>query len=73
MMEENLNYELAYAELAEITREIENESVSVDVLADKVKRAAELIQFCQDRLRSTEQEVNKIISNMEKQAKKNDK
>ena len=72
-MEENLNYELAYAELAEITREIENESVSVDVLADKVKRAAELIQFCQDRLRSTEQEVNKIISNMEKQAKKNDK
>jgi exodeoxyribonuclease VII small subunit len=66
MMEENLTYETAYAELAEITREIENESVSVDVLTEKVKRASELISFCQTRLRSTEQEVNKIIANMEK-------
>jgi exodeoxyribonuclease VII small subunit len=65
-MEDNLTYEKAYAELAEITREIEDESVSVDVLAEKVKRASELISFCQARLRSTEQEVNKIIANMEK-------
>ncbi len=66
MMEKNLTYEKAYTELTEITREIENESVSVDVLAEKVKRASELIVFCQSRLRSTEQEVNKIISGMEK-------
>ncbi len=68
MMEENLTYEKAYTELAEITREIENEAVSVDVLTEKVKRASELISFCQARLRSTEQEVNKIIANMEKGA-----
>ena len=67
-MEENLTYEKAYTELAEITREIENEAVSVDVLTEKVKRASELISFCQARLRSTEQEVNKIIANMEKGA-----
>lgn len=66
MMEKNQTYEKAYAELAEITREIENETVSVDVLAEKVKRASELISFCQARLRSTETEVNKIISGMEK-------
>ncbi|MDR3711656.1 MAG: exodeoxyribonuclease VII small subunit [Puia sp.] len=65
-MEETLTYEKAYAELMEITRGIEDESVSVDLLAEKVKRASELISFCQERLRSTEQEVNKIISNMEK-------
>lgn len=58
-------YEAAYAELKQIAAEIENESVSVDVLAEKVKRASELITFCQSKLRSTEQEVNNIIKQME--------
>jgi exodeoxyribonuclease VII small subunit len=64
-MSKELTYEAAYAELKNIAEEIENESVSVDVLAEKVKRAAELIAFCQSKLRSTEQEVNKIIKQME--------
>ena len=34
-MEKTLTYETAYAELAVIAKEIENESVSVDVLAQK--------------------------------------
>jgi len=63
----NLTYEAAYKELTEIAQEIENESVSVDVLADKVKRASELIEFCQAKLRATETEVNKIIKQMENQ------
>ena len=53
------------AELKKIATEIENESVSVDVLAIKVKRASELITYCQNKLRSTEQEVNNIIKQME--------
>jgi exodeoxyribonuclease VII small subunit len=65
MMEKTLTYEDAYDELARIAGEIENESVSVDVLAQKVKRASELISFCQARLKSTETEVNKIIAQME--------
>ena len=64
-MENNLTYETAYAELQQIAAEIENESVSLDVLAEKVKRASELITFCQTKLRSTEQEVNNIIKQME--------
>jgi exodeoxyribonuclease VII small subunit len=64
-MEQNLTYEKAYKELALIAKEIENESVSVDVLAQKVKRASELITFCQTKLKSTEAEVNKIIAQME--------
>ena len=67
---ENITYEAAYKELAEIAKEIETESVSVDVLADKVKRAADLITFCQTKLKSTETEVNKIIVQMEQNAKK---
>ena len=64
-MEKTLTYEDAYNELAQISREIETESVTVDVLAEKVKRASELIAYCQTKLRATEKEVNKIIANME--------
>jgi len=67
-MEENLTYEAAYQELAEIAQEIETESVSVDVLAQKVKRASDLISFCQGKLRSTEEEVTKIIKHMDHQS-----
>jgi exodeoxyribonuclease VII small subunit len=69
-MDQNLTYESAYAELTRIAREIEDETVSVDVLAEKVKRASELIAFCQNKLKSTETEVNKIITQMEKTAPK---
>jgi exodeoxyribonuclease VII small subunit len=64
-MATELTYEKAYIELKQIAQEIETESVSVDVLAEKVKRASELITFCQTKLRSTEAEVNKIIQQME--------
>ncbi|WP_264566178.1 exodeoxyribonuclease VII small subunit [Flavobacterium sp. N3904] len=64
-MEKNLTYEQAYKELAKIASEIENETISVDVLAEKVKKASQLITFCQTKLKSTETEVNKIIAQME--------
>jgi len=64
-MEIKLTYEEAFNELREIATEIEDETVSVDVLAEKVKRASQLIAYCQTRLKSTEQEVNKIIKQME--------
>lgn len=65
-METKMNYESAYNELKKIAQEIESESVSVDVLAEKVKRASELIAYCQKKLRSTEEEVNNIIKQMER-------
>ena len=64
-MEPAMTYEEAYKELTQISSEIENETISVDVLAEKVKRASELIAYCQDKLKSTEAEVNKIIGGME--------
>jgi len=64
-MDPQTTYESAFKELQQIAREIETETVSVDVLAEKVKRAAELITYCQNKLRSTEIEVGKIIEQME--------
>ncbi len=65
MMESKLTYEAAAKELALIAKEMEDETISVDELAAKVKRASELIEFCQAKLKSTEDEVAKIISGME--------
>ena len=69
-MEPILTYEQAYKELAQIAQEIESDTVSVDVLAQKVKKASELISFCQTKLKSTETEVNNIISKMEQNTSK---
>lgn len=65
MMNQELTYEAAYSELQMIAAEIENETVSVDILAERVKRASLLIEFCQQKLRATEAEVNNIIKQME--------
>jgi exodeoxyribonuclease VII small subunit len=59
-------YEEAFEELKQIAHAMENESVSVDVLAEKVQRASQLIEFCQQKLRRTEEEVSRIIERMEK-------
>ena len=64
-METTLTYETAFKELEEIVNNIQNETVSVDILAQKVARANELLKFCREKLRSTEVEVNKVIGQME--------
>jgi len=52
-------------ELEEILNEIESEEINVDILAEKVKRAAYLIKFCKGRLRNTEEEVKKVLSEIQ--------
>ncbi|MEO6915332.1 MAG: exodeoxyribonuclease VII small subunit [Chitinophagaceae bacterium] len=64
-MEKKLTYETAFAELQKISSEIESELVSVDLLAEKVKRASFLIEYCKGKLRATEDEVSNIIRQME--------
>ncbi len=64
-MYKDLNYKDALDELSQIAEAIENESISVDELADKVSRAAELIGFCQLKLKNTEAQVKKILAQME--------
>ena len=61
-MEAPLNYESAYAELESIYTAINNDLVSVDTLAEKVARAALLIEFCQLKLKSTEDEISKVVA-----------
>ena len=64
-MEENKNYTAAFEELKVIVAEIEQGEISVDQLSEKVKRAAALIQICKTKLSSTEEDVNRILKELE--------
>ncbi len=66
-MEQHLTYESAFEELTTITQDIESGTISVDLLAEKVRRASVLIAFCQAKLRDTETEVNRIIEGLNNQ------
>lgn len=57
-------YAKAYAELEGIMQDLQEDKISVDDLAVKVKRAVELITFCSDMLRSTESEVEKLVKKL---------
>lgn len=59
-----MKYEEAYEELQVIISDIESGEISVDSLSEKVKRAAELIAFCKEKLTSTESDVQKILDDL---------
>jgi exodeoxyribonuclease VII small subunit len=65
MSEKEVNYESAFKELQAIVSEIELGQITVDILSQKVKRAAELIAICKTKLSSTEEDVNKILKELE--------
>lgn len=66
--EKKPSYQEAFAELEKIVREIEQESISVDDLADRLKRATMLINICREKLRSTEEDVQQILKEIDGKA-----
>ena len=60
-----ISYSQALTELEKIVGVIESEEIDVDALAEKVKRAAYLIKSCRGRLRSTEEDVKKALTEVE--------
>lgn len=62
MAEREISYTEAIAEIEKIMTKLRGESVDVDTLTAEVKRASELIELCKQRLRTTEEEVNKLFN-----------
>ena len=60
--------DLTYAEGAEeletILGEIESGEADIDVLSDKVERAAALIKVCREKLTNTELRVRKVVEEL---------
>ena len=65
-MKEQVSYTEAFEELQTIVLEIEEGEMSVDELSEKVKRASTLIKICKNKLNSTEEDVSKILKELEK-------
>ncbi len=72
MTKKNEGYAQAYDELQKILEAMDQGEVDVDELSEKVKRAAELIEFCQKRLRDTELQVKRVMQKLEETAKEDE-
>ncbi|MBP5206547.1 MAG: exodeoxyribonuclease VII small subunit [Bacteroidales bacterium] len=63
-MKENLSYTEAFEQLQLIVKQMEDADISVDDLAENIKKATKLIKICKDKLTKTEEEVNKTIAEL---------
>ncbi|MBI5846701.1 MAG: exodeoxyribonuclease VII small subunit [Nitrospirae bacterium] len=68
-----LTYSQALKELEKIVKEIESEEVDIDILAEKIKRASQILTFCKNKLRTAEDEVKKVLTEMDDEAAAADK
>ena len=61
-----MKYEEAMAELEKISSQMENNELEIDQLAEKLRRAQELIKLCKSQLANIGQEIQDILSDSEK-------
>ncbi len=62
---ESLGYADAVAELEDILDGLESETVDVDVLADRVKRAAALIRHCRSKIGDARLHVEQVVGEID--------
>jgi exodeoxyribonuclease VII small subunit len=60
-LDPTLKYDEALEELQSIVRLLERKEINIDELANQVKKAKLLVDFCRKKLNDTEEEINKII------------
>lgn len=65
MAKKEKTYGQAMQELQDIMYRIENDELDVDILLEEVKKAASLIRFCKEKLLTTNEEIQKILDNIE--------
>ena len=61
----DIGYADAMAELEQILRELEGESVDVDHLADRVQRASVLIRLCRDRIGAARLHIEQVVADLD--------
>jgi exodeoxyribonuclease VII small subunit len=64
-MSDDIGYAAALDELESILRQLEGDSVDIDVLAERVQRAAFLIKLCRGRIQQARVEVEQIVTDLE--------
>lgn len=56
-----MNYETAFAELQEIVKRLETEIIPIEEMEVMAARSQELLSFCREKLRSTDQNIQKLF------------
>jgi exodeoxyribonuclease VII small subunit len=64
MGKKEFSFSNAVKEIEKILRNLENSNLDVDKLAEEVKKASDFIKQCQDKLRTTEEEINSIFRDL---------
>jgi exodeoxyribonuclease VII small subunit len=57
-----IGYAEALEELESILERLEDDDVDVDVLAEHVQRASELIELCRDRIGKAKLRIEEVVS-----------
>lgn len=65
MPEKKESYTTAITKLRQIIEDIERGELDVDVLSAKVKEAGRLINLCKDKLLKADEEVKKILDELD--------
>jgi exodeoxyribonuclease VII small subunit len=56
-----MKFSEAFEELQQLVKAMEHGEISIDDLAEKVKRANELVEVCKMKLRNVETEINEVL------------
>ncbi|MCD4834777.1 MAG: exodeoxyribonuclease VII small subunit [Bacteroidales bacterium] len=65
MAKKDISYNDAIEEIEKILHQIENEELDIDILSEKVKRVSTLLKLCKKKLHQTENEVQKILEDID--------
>ncbi len=60
-MSKSFSYEKALQELQTIVQELQEGRINMDTLAERARRASELIRQCRERLREAEEEFLELF------------
>ena len=61
MTKSKLTYDRALSELREIMEELQSDDVGLDELSSRIKRASFLVNYCKEKLRSVENELENML------------
>ncbi len=61
MAKKELSYKEALTEVEAILGKMQNGDIDIDQLEQDVKKVSQLIAFCKEKLRSTEERVNSLL------------
>ena len=60
-----MKYEEAIAKLEQIARQLEQNELPIDQIANRLREAQQLVKYCQEQLTIVDEELRKIASDQQ--------